>query len=126
MSKNNNTEYFDGHAVTQYGGRFSGSFDLPEDVGESMRYDDVVTFLVTSVVSEAKVVATKAGDLKRVNTLDVVEVREIDDKAHQLVINTLNNANQPQVPPPSYTQPVIATVVGDDDDPFAGIEEEED
>lgn len=118
MTKNNDPEYFDGHAVTLYEGRFGGAFDLPEEVGENMRYDDVAVFLVTAVVGEAKVSATKHGDMKRSNKLDVVTVRAIDAKVQELVEKTL--ANQQTVPASTYVQNTFTGVAPEEEEDFQG------
>lgn len=67
-------ERFDGFPVTLYEGRFSGSFDIPADLGAGLEYDDVVTFCVTVNVGKATIDATKLGDLKRTNALPVQHV----------------------------------------------------
>ena len=64
-------EQFDGYPVTLYDGRFSGTFELPENVGADLEYDEVITFLVTATVGKAVLDATRLGDLKRTNTLKV-------------------------------------------------------
>lgn len=64
-------ERFDGYPVTLYDGRFSGTFELPENVGADLEYDEVITFLVTATVGKAVLDATRLGDLKRTNTLKV-------------------------------------------------------
>lgn len=93
---NNNGEYFDGNAVTSYESKFAGTFDLPEEVGSVMRFNDVVMFLVTANVGESKVSATKNGDLKRSNRLDIIAIRDIDPKAATLIENALTASGAPQ------------------------------
>lgn len=88
---NNDSEYFDGNAVTQYEAKFAGTFDLPEDVGSDMRFNDVVMFLVTANVGSSSVTATKTGDLKRSNRLDIIAIRDIDSQAAALVERALDN-----------------------------------
>lgn len=90
MTKNNDGEYFDGTAVSIYEGAFSGSFDLPEDVGVKMRFNDVVVFMVTATVGQSKVAATKSGDLKRSNRLDIIAIREVDANAASAIDKALN------------------------------------
>lgn len=87
---NNNGEYFDGNAVTVYDAKFAGTFDLPDEVGSVMRFNDVVMFLVTATVGQSQVTATKTGDLKRSNRLDIIAIRDIDSRAAQLIENALN------------------------------------
>ena len=86
----NDGEYFDGSAVTVYDAKFAGTFDLTEAVGSTMRFNDTVTFLVTAVVGQSQVTATKTGDLKRSNRLDLIAVQELDKRAVQLVENALS------------------------------------
>jgi hypothetical protein len=109
MSKVNNTESFDGIPVTAYDASFSGKFDLPDDVGEKMRQDDVVTFLVSGVVEGANMTATKLGDLKRTNKIKVIASREIDEKAARIIEQQLS---APRPSTPGVYQPTLA----DDED----------
>lgn len=95
MSKNNNPEYFDGQAITLYEAAFAGTFDLPPDVGEEMKYDDVNTFLVTVVAGEAKIASTKLGDMKRHNKLNIIACEHIDPKAATVIKQTLDNPPSP-------------------------------
>lgn len=95
MSSNNTPEYFDGHAVTMYEAAFAGTFDLPPEIGEKMKYDDTSTWLVTVVAGEAKVAATKLGDMKRHNKLNIIATEYIDPAAAATIQQTLNN---PPVP----------------------------
>lgn len=94
MTKDNNGEYFDGTAVSIYEGAFSGSFDLPEEVGVKMRFNDVVVFMVTATVGQSKVTATKSGDLKRSNRMDIIAIRDIDPQAARAIDNVLNGPAQ--------------------------------
>jgi len=95
-AKMNDGEYFDGTAVSIYEGAFSGTFDLPEDVGTKMKFNDVVVFMVTATVGQSKVTATKAGDLKRSNRLDIIAIRDIDSRAAQAIENALSAPAQAQ------------------------------
>lgn len=97
---NNTPEYFDGHGVTLYEAAFSGTFDLPPEVGEAMKYDDVSTWLVTVVAGTAKHEATKLGDMKRHNKLNVIATEYIDPKAAAVIQQTLNNPPAPVVTTP--------------------------
>lgn len=65
-------ERFDGYVVTLYDGRFSGTFELPENVGAGLEYDEVVTFVVTATVGKATIDSTRLGDLRRTNTMKVL------------------------------------------------------
>jgi hypothetical protein len=94
MTKTNDGEYFDGTAVSIYEGAFAGSFDLPEELGVKMRFNDVVVFMVTATVDQSKVVATKSGDLKRSNRLNIIAVRDIDPQAARAIDNVLNGPAQ--------------------------------
>lgn len=95
MSKINDGEYFDGEAVTVYDAKFAGTFDLPEEEGAKMRFNSIVTFLVTAEVGKSEVTSTKSGDLKRSNRLDIVAIRHIDSQAakiiEQAIVNGMSN-----------------------------------
>lgn len=95
--KQNDGEYFDGAAVTVYDAKFAGTFDLAEEDGVSMRFQDVVTLLVTAEVGKSEVTATRTGDLKRSNRLDIIAIRHIDSKAAQLIEQAIvNGSTNPQ------------------------------
>lgn len=84
----NGQERFDGYPVTLYDGRFSGAFDLPEEVGAGLEYDEVVTFVVTATVGKATIASTRYGDLKRTNTLSVLNAVPVPYSA----VNAVNDA----------------------------------
>jgi hypothetical protein len=105
---NNNGQYFDGVPVTLHDGKFSGTFTLPDDLGDQMRYDDVVTFLVTAVVGPAKVGSNAAGDMKRTNTLIVSSSHYVDESIVDAVRNNVVYAGQ--------SAPQVVEVDEDDED----------
>lgn len=74
-------ERFDGFPVTLYEGRFSGSFEIPEELGAKLEFDDVVSFVVTCTVGKATIDSTKLGDLKRINAMSVQNVAPASQKA---------------------------------------------
>lgn len=74
-------ERFDGFPVTIYEGRFAGSFELPEELGAKLEFDDVVSFVVTCTVGKATIDSTKLGDLKRTNAMSVQNVAPASQKA---------------------------------------------
>lgn len=81
MAKINNQESFDGIPVTVYAGRFTGEFEISEEVGEQLRMDDVAAFLVMGAVSKVGMGTTKDGDLKRTNTFEILNVLPVDAQA---------------------------------------------
>lgn len=74
-------ERFDGFPVTIYEGRFSGSFEIPEELGAKLEFDDVVSFVVTCTVGKATIDSTRLGDLKRTNAMSVQNVAPASQKA---------------------------------------------
>lgn len=68
---------FDGQEVAVFEGRFTGTFDIPHDVGAGMGIFDDEEYVFTVVVTpkSASFGETKTGDPKRTNTLKVVEVQ---------------------------------------------------
>lgn len=83
-------EQFDGYPVTLYDGRFSGTFELPENVGADLEYDEVITFLVTANVGKAVLDATRLGDLKRTNTLKVTSAVPVAPGKLNSVFDVIN------------------------------------
>ena len=83
-------EQFDGYPVTLYDGRFSGTFELPENVGADLEYDEVITFLVTATVGKAVLDATRLGDLKRTNTLKVTSAVPVAPGKLNSVFDVIN------------------------------------
>lgn len=96
MSKH---ESFDGFAVTQYDGKFSGSFDLEDADARSISLDDMVTLVVVGRVSGASHSETKVGDIKRTNVFKVSDVRLLSPKQASEVSDLLENG--PTIQPPS-------------------------
>lgn len=68
---------FDGQEVAVFEGRFTGTFDIPHDVGAGMGIFDDEEYVFTVVVRprKANFGETKTGDPKRTNTLEVLEVQ---------------------------------------------------
>lgn len=72
-------EIFDGREVAEYAGRFSGTFDLDAVMGTALAHDDLVSFIVTARVSDAKFTTSKTtGIQKRINTLEIEEASALD------------------------------------------------
>lgn len=89
----NDGQYFDGVPVTLHSAKFTGTFDLSDEVGDNMQYDDVVTFLVTAVASTATVGTNAAGDMKRTNKLIISNVNFVDPAIVDAVRNNVVYAN---------------------------------
>lgn len=97
MTKKNiidNQERFDGFAVAVYDGKFAGSFDLEDDMGNELAMDDVVTFVVTARVGGANFDTTKTGDIKRTNKFDITSATALDQTLANNVLNVLSQAPQ--------------------------------
>lgn len=108
MTKSADGEYFDGLGVTMYEGKFNGAFEMAEELGEKMRYNDVHSFLVTVVCGSGTFDENKkTGEIKRINKLNVVAVKDIDATAASQIDTILNGAVQ-QVPAPAAVQGVFA------------------
>jgi hypothetical protein len=69
---------FDGMDVTLGEGKFSGGFDLDDETMDSLRLQDQVTWIVTSVLTKAGHGETKTGDLKRTNGFEVTGAKMVD------------------------------------------------
>ncbi len=115
-------EQFDGYPVTLYDGRFSGTFELPENVGADLEYDEVITFLVTANVGKAVLDATRLGDLKRTNTLKVTSAVPVAPGKLNSVFDVINYGESADV------GVVPSGGLLEDDEPglLAAVEEEED
>lgn len=85
-------ERFDGFAVAVYDGKFAGSFDLEDDMGNELAMDEVVTFVVTARVGGANFDTTKAGDIKRTNKFDITSATALDPTLASNVLNVLSQA----------------------------------
>lgn len=85
-------ERFDGFAIATYDGKFSGGFDLDEDLAKDIGFDDVVTFVVTGRVGSVGIGETKTGDVKRTNTFQVTSSVALDPSMAAKVLNSLGQA----------------------------------
>lgn len=88
----NGQQRFDGFAVSVYDGKFSGGFDLEDDLGSKVAFDDVVTFLVSGRVSSVGITETKLGDLKRTNTFQVTSSVALEPKQAETLLTSLGEA----------------------------------
>lgn len=68
------TGKLDGYPVELYDGSFSGKFEMTEEDGKRIGYDDVVSFLVVATADKANFDTTKGGEVRRTNRLTVNEV----------------------------------------------------
>jgi hypothetical protein len=82
-------QQFDGFSVTVYEGKFAGGFDLDEDFASDLRFDDVVTFIVTGRIGGVSLGETKLGDLKRVNAFQVTSAVALDPQTATKVLNSM-------------------------------------
>ena len=80
----------DGLEIDIYDGRFGGSFDMDTEVGQTISYDDVVTFMVVAVAGKANFDTNKSGDLKRTNVFEVTNVQIVPDSMAVKMANELN------------------------------------
>lgn len=100
-------ERFDGFPVTLYDGKFQGGFDLEDEGADDIRYDDVVTFVVTARVGGVQFSETKLGDVKRTNVFKVTSSTALEKDMAEKVLNTLGvsvngvNAGQMSLTAPS-------------------------
>ena len=69
---------FDGMAIYEYGGRFSGQFDLDASYAQNHTLGSQGYALVRWVMDGASVRTTKAGDLRRVNVYEVAGLTPLD------------------------------------------------
>ena len=106
----------DGLLVEVYDGRFGGTFEMDTEVGESIAYDDVVTFLVVAVAGKSNFGANKSGDLKRTNVFDVSEVSIIPNELATKVANQLN----------AFVPGLNAGQLSLGADPFASFDDDDD
>lgn len=78
---------FDGFPIELYDGRFTGgAFDMDEDAGSTVKYDDVVSFLVVSRADKAKISTNKDGDLKRTNEFHIIDVHVLNPEEAESVL----------------------------------------
>lgn len=80
---------FDGFDVTVFEGNFAGTFDLDATFAEDLRFDDVVTFVVTGRIGGVKIGDTKLGDMKRTNTFQVTSSVALDPQTATKVLNSM-------------------------------------
>lgn len=66
---------FDGMHIDEWGGRFSGSFDLEEEQASRHSVDDVVVMIVRAQIKGANVKTTPQGDVKRLHIFGVEDAR---------------------------------------------------
>ncbi len=86
-------EYFDGQPVSIYEGRFTGSFEMVEEVAAPMTHDDQVVFIVTCRLEAPKFsYLKKTGDLKRSNTLRVEHSAIIDPHEARYLLDNMGEA----------------------------------
>lgn len=107
----------DGLVVEMYDGRFAGAFEMDSDIGESIAYDDVVTFMVVAVAGKASFDTNKSGDLKRTNTFEVTNVSIVPNDMAVKIANQLDvlvdglNAGQLTFDQPSTVDEEYDTLV---------------
>ena len=89
MAKRNNQQSFDGLTVELYGGRFSGNFDLDEEIASEIAFDDEVTFVVRGRVAGVAMQETKNGDLKRINVFQVSSVATLNSELTDQIVEAL-------------------------------------
>lgn len=79
----------DGLVVEMYDGKFGGTFEMDTEIGESIRYDDVVTFMVVAQAGRASFDTNKSGDLKRTNVFEVANVSIVPNEMAVKIANGL-------------------------------------
>lgn len=72
-------ESLDGFVVESYEGRISGSFDVVQDDGRKLGYNDEVLLIVQGHVKAPAYKTDSNGDLKRVHTFEANEVTIVTD-----------------------------------------------
>lgn len=72
-------DYFEGHRIDQFQGRFSGTFDIDVEDGRSMGYGDRVILLVVAEVNQSLIRQTPGGEVRRVNVLKPVSSVFVSD-----------------------------------------------
>lgn len=108
----------DGFPVELYDGRFSGVFELEDEEGEAIGYDDTVTFLVVASADKAAFSTLKNGELKRTNTFKILSSRIVPVATAVTFVETLNEGVE--VEPTLWAEPEY------DDTDFYGSDDEED
>lgn len=74
-------EKLDGFSIESYEGKYSGSFDIEEEVGRQLGYGDEIMTVTISRLKAPSFKDDANGDLKRVHTLQPVEVTIILDRS---------------------------------------------
>lgn len=87
-----NSGNLDGFPVELYDGRFSGKFELDEEDGRKIGYDDVVAFLVVTTADKANFDMTKLGEVRRTNTFGVSNVRIVPSRMAEEFLDRLNGS----------------------------------
>lgn len=106
---------FDGMAIDEWGGRFSGTFDLEEEQADRYSVDDVVILVVRAQVKGANVKTTPQGDVKRVHVLGVEEVIIPSTKLWKECMAELRPSKQGQLPLSQNAGPPAASSGSDQD-----------
>lgn len=76
----------DGFSVDIYDGRFSGTFEMDEEIGQDINYEDVISFVVVAAVGKANFNTQKNGEVKRTNVFAVENVKILKPEvASQLI-----------------------------------------
>lgn len=123
MAKANGQQQLDGFSVTVYEGKFAGSFDLDEDLGHDLRFDDQVTFIVTGRIGGVSFGETKLGDLKRINAFQVTSATALDSQTATKVLNSLgtmvDGVNSGQMSIDQSPEDITATL---DEEPMLPVE----
>jgi hypothetical protein len=106
---------FDGMAIDEWGGRFSGAFDLDEEQASRYSVDDVVVLIVRAQVKGANVRTTPQGDVKRVHVLGVEETVIPTPKLWKECMSELRPKQTPlplteSTPPPPLVDPAVIQV----------------
>ena len=103
---------FDGYPIDAYQGRFTGSFDIPDEYGEDMAYEDLVAFVVVGTLSNAGV-KTVRGDTVRMNGFKVGFARPLTVDEGEIIRKemgweTLYGEQLDMFPPEDGPKPVIS------------------
>jgi hypothetical protein len=76
---NEGIEVFEGREVEAYDAKFSGTFEMDNLTGITLAHDDLVSFVVTARVTDAKFTTSRTtGIQKRTNTLAIEDVVALD------------------------------------------------
>jgi hypothetical protein len=118
----------DGFPVELYDGRFSGVFELEDEEGEAIGYDDTVTFLVVASADKAAFSTLKNGELKRTNTFKILSSRIVPVDTAVTFVETLNEGFNPEPDLWGDGEPMYEDkdFFGDDEEDVVVLAEEED